>query len=239
MFEKLTNRFKGGSPEGDSPEKEEGKKGLPSYGASKPAAGLPTYSSPKDVTPKAETKPSISVFPEPTPNPSSVKFSVMGKTILRSGGLDFPNVASTTEAPLARELFKVTGVGGVFLGTNFVTITKTHELSWPELMDSVIDSLKAYLESDKTIANVKEPAISTSETSEIETKIRSILDNEIRPAVARDGGDVVFHSYEDGVVTLTLRGSCSSCPSSIMTLKMGIENRLKAQIPEVTEVNSL
>ncbi|MDO8461751.1 MAG: NifU family protein [Deltaproteobacteria bacterium] len=220
--------------------KEEEKKGsaLPAHGSGPAKGALPSYSPP--AAPRA-TAPTISVFPEPTPNPASMKFSIMGKTILPIGALDFPNVESATEAPLAQEMFAISGVCGVLLGTNFVTITKTGEVAWPDLIDTVIERLTAFLQSGKPLVHFPERISSSGSesASEVEQKVREILDREIRPAVARDGGDVTFYSYSDGVVTLNLRGSCSSCPSSVMTLKMGIETRLRALIPEITEVISL
>ncbi|MDO8644278.1 MAG: NifU family protein [bacterium] len=197
------------------------------------------------TTPKAEEKKGISIFPESTPNPNSMKFIVIGQEILPHGGLDFPNIVSAAQAPLAVELFRIPDVAAVFLGTNFVTVTKRPETDWPTLMDVAMRRIKNYLDSGGEIvseallaAPVQKQALNDQD-AEVVKKIQDILDNEIRPAIARDGGDVSFEGYEDGTVTLRLRGACSSCPSSIMTLKMGIENRMKQMIPEVQEVVSI
>jgi len=140
---------------------------------------------------------------------------------------------------LASAIFEIESVIGVFIGTNFITVTKAPAANWNNLVAPVTEKIRALLDSGETLFS-KEAPVSHETTAggdpEIEKKIRAILDNEIRPAVAMDGGDITFYGYENGVVTLHLQGSCSSCPSSIMTLKMGVENRLKSLIPEIKEV---
>ena len=179
---------------------------------------------------------------EITPNPNTLKFNV-GRVLVESGSLNFPDREKAKEVLLAESLFNIENVLGVMVGRDFVTVTKRPESGWPALVQPIIEKLKALLSSGQPLlpvgldvsasAPVDGPA---DGTGEIERKIREILDAEIRPAVAMDGGDITFYGYENGVVTLHLQGSCSSCPSSIMTLKMGVENRLKSLIPEVREV---
>ena len=179
---------------------------------------------------------------EITPNPNTLKFNV-GRVLVESGSLNFPDREKAKGVLLAESLFNIENVLGVMVGRDFVTVTKRPESGWPALVQPIIEKLKALLSSGQALlptgldgsasAPVDGPA---GGTGEIERKIREILDAEIRPAVAMDGGDITFYGYENGVVTLHLQGSCSSCPSSIMTLKMGVENRLKSLIPEVREV---
>lgn len=180
----------------------------------------------------------VAITAEVTPNPNTLKFNV-NRTLVESGSLNFPDREKAKGAPLAEALFGIPSVIGVMVGHGFITITKEPASQWHAMVEPVIATIKRLLESGQI--HFPKPAASTGEApseanTEIERKIREILDNEIRPAVAMDGGDITFHGYYDGVVTLHLQGSCSSCPSSIMTLKMGVENRLKSMIPEVREV---
>ena len=182
----------------------------------------------------------LEISAEITPNPNTLKFNV-NKTLLQSGSLNFPDKAKAKGALLPEKLFGIENVIGVMVGPSFITITKNPDSEWPSLVPAVTENLKTLLSSNEVLfpqqATVDEaPKADQNANSEIERKIREILDSEIRPAVAMDGGDITFYGYENGVVTLHLQGSCSSCPSSIMTLKMGVENRLRALIPEVKEV---
>lgn len=178
---------------------------------------------------------------EITPNPNTLKFNI-GKTLVESGTLNYTDRERAKGVILAETLFELPDVLGVMIGRDFVTVTKKPEASWHTMAQPVIDSLKTLVSSGKELipaglAGVAAPAEAVAGTnSEIERKIKEILDAEIRPAVAMDGGDIQFYGYDNGVVTLHLQGSCSSCPSSVMTLKMGVENRLKSLIPEVREV---
>ena len=179
---------------------------------------------------------------EITPNPNTLKFNI-GRELVASGSLNFPDKEKAKGVLLAESLFGITNVLGVMVGRDFVTVTKRPEANWPSMVQPIIEKLKSLLASNQSLlpagldTTVSAPADGHgSATGEIEKKIREILDNEIRPAVAMDGGDIQFYGYENGVVTLHLQGSCSSCPSSIMTLKMGVENRLRSLIPEVREV---
>ncbi|PIR24918.1 MAG: NifU family protein [Deltaproteobacteria bacterium CG_4_10_14_0_2_um_filter_43_8] len=177
-----------------------------------------------------------------TPNPNTLKF-IVNQLLLDSGSIDFQNAEQAQGSPLAEKLFSISNVSGVYVGINFVSVTKTDSSSWAELSEPVVNCLKEIISSGiKLISDtvlVSSHNIASGSENEIEEKIKAILDREIRPAVAMDGGDITFHSYENGIVTLQLRGACSSCPSSTMTLKMGVENRLKEMIPEVKEVVQL
>ena len=181
----------------------------------------------------------VEISAEITPNPNTLKFNV-NKTLITSGSINYPDKAKAKGALLPERLFEIENVIGVMVGQSFITITKNPDSQWPSLVPAVTETLKSLLGSKETLfpQEATEAEIKTENTakSEIERKIREVLDAEIRPAVAMDGGDITFYGYENGVVTLHLQGSCSSCPSSIMTLKMGVENRLRALIPEVKEV---
>lgn len=175
-----------------------------------------------------------------TPNPNTLKY-VLNRELLERGAANFPNAAAAERSPLAKRLFKVSGVVGVMIGRDFVTVTKGAEGDWDTLNRGVNDVLVDHLTKGLPVVDESffEKSQSSASDSEVENKIREILDNEIRPAVAMDGGDITFEKYENGVVYLYLQGACSGCPSSTMTLKMGIENRLKQVIPEVVEVVSV
>ncbi len=179
----------------------------------------------------------LQISAEVTPNPNTLKFNV-NRPLVESGSLNFPDKEKARGSRLAEALFEVENVIGVMVGPGFITVTKAPASSWPTLAEAVTKTLKTVLESgDVTFARsaTSAPAHGESKT-DVERRIIEVLDNEIRPAVQMDGGDITFHGFEDGIVTLHLQGSCSSCPSSIMTLKMGVENRLKSLIPEVREV---
>ena len=177
----------------------------------------------------------IQISAESTPNPDTLKFNV-NKQLLPQGSVDITDKDKAQNSPLAKALYEINHVNGVHIGTNFITITKTSEAAWSELAEPCTDTLKkVLLDVSDPVGQVDVEAAKVS-TDPIEIKIKQILDSEIRPAVAQDGGDIVFHGYKDGVVTLHLQGACSSCPSSVMTLKMGVENRLKTVIPEIKEV---
>ena len=189
-----------------------------------------------------ETQNNFQINAEVTPNPNTLKFNV-GRTLVESGSLNFPDKEKAKGVLLPETLFKIDNVLGVMVGSDFVTVTKRPESGWQTLAQPIIETLKKLLSSGQALlpAGMEPAAVSGPESApgangEIERKIKEILDAEIRPAVAMDGGDITFYGYENGVVTLHLQGSCSHCPSSIMTLKMGVENRLKSLIPEIREV---
>jgi Fe-S cluster biogenesis protein NfuA len=179
---------------------------------------------------------SVDVRLEFTPNPNTLKF-VVDRTFLERGAANFPDSKKAAGSPLAEALFKVQGISGVMIGTNFVTITKAPDGDWDVIAEEVPKTVNSHFKSGADAVSpglLQQPTTVTGST--IEDKIREVLDNEIRPAVAMDGGDITFGRYEDGIVYLHLQGSCSSCPSSVATLKMGVESRLKDVIPEIKEV---
>lgn len=184
------------------------------------------------------TSAKVAVFVEPTPNPNSLKF-ILGREIIARGPYEFATASEAKDSPLATRLFDIPGVEGVFIGANFVSVRKTQEARWGDIEPKAVEIIEEGAGPGQSIVNEKDDHVHGEDMSDSEAVIRRILDFEIRPAVASDGGDVVFHSYEGGVLTLKLVGSCSGCPSSLMTLKMGIERRLKEDVPELTEVVSL
>ncbi|MBC6613346.1 MULTISPECIES: NifU family protein [Hymenobacter] len=190
----------------------------------------------------------VSIYAEASPNPESMKF-VLNATLLSDGvSVDYPNVEAAANSPLAQELFNFDYVGRVFIAANFVTITKTTEHQWTQLIPELRTFLKSYVEANGPIFTVDpaeeqraaQQAAATGDHSEQDQqtsqKIIDLLDNYVRPAVEQDGGNITFKSYNQGVVTVNLQGSCSGCPSATVTLKSGIENLLKRMVPEVTEV---
>lgn len=187
---------------------------------------------------KSET--SMMIYTEITPNPASLKF-VTDKILMPSGNANFPEPGSASEAPLAQKLFEFSFVEGVFLGHNFVTVSKVESKTWEEIIPMVKDALKTFLESGQPILlNQPEPEVNTDgDDDPVVRKIKQLLDDNIRPAVAMDGGDITYESFEDGVVKLRLQGACSGCPSSTMTLKMGIEGLLTRMVPEVKTVEAI
>uniref|UniRef100_UPI0035AD8D60 NifU family protein n=1 Tax=Paenirhodobacter enshiensis TaxID=1105367 RepID=UPI0035AD8D60 len=177
---------------------------------------------------------------ETTPNPATLKF-LPGQTVLDLGTADFPTVESAAASPLARRIFAVPGVTGVFLGSDFVTVTKDADTEWAHAKPAVLGAIMEHFQSGApAIEGEGQSAHAVHEGDEedgaIVQQIKELLDTRVRPAVAQDGGDITFHGFERGVVYLNMKGSCSGCPSSTLTLKMGIENLLRHYIPEVTEV---
>lgn len=183
--------------------------------------------------------PAVQIGLEFTPNPNTLKF-VVNRQLLERGAANFPDIAKASHSPLAKKLFAVPGVHGVMIGTNFVTITKSSDGNWDVVAEEVPKTIETHLSQNLPVFDPgfspETPAASTMGDSEAEKKIREVLDNEIRPAVAMDGGDIAFSRYEDGIVYLHMQGSCSSCPSSVATLKMGVEARLREVVPELKEV---
>ncbi len=176
---------------------------------------------------------------ERTPNPNSIKW-VLGRAIVEPGtSAHFDAAPDSDVSPLAARLFELTGVEGVFLASNFITVTKRPDLEWTEIAQPIVDAIKACLADDRAALG---PAFAVAERvdeDEVVQRIRQILEDEVRPAVAMDGGDIVFAGFRDGTVELYMQGSCSGCPSSTATLKLGIEARLREEVPEVQEVVAL
>lgn len=181
------------------------------------------------------------IYTEITPNPASLKF-VVDRILIKSGTADFPTVEDTEDAPIAKKLFDFRFTERVFIGKNFITISKSDDFQWEEVIPSVKDFLKAYFVSGQEILtgkylNVEEET--PEEETEIDQRIRTILNDYVRPAVAGDGGDIIYQGFDDGIVKLKMQGSCSGCPSSTATLKVGIEGLLTRMVPEVKSVEAV
>lgn len=175
---------------------------------------------------------------EQTPNPSTLKF-LPGRVVMEKGTLDFASVDTAGSSPLAKRLFAVEGVERVFFGTDFVTVTKAADRDWQMMKPSILGGImEHYTSGEPVVAGEAAVADSGVEDDEVVAQIKELLDTRVRPAVAQDGGDIVFKDFRDGVVYLHMQGSCSGCPSSTATLKMGIENLLKHYVPEVVEVQA-
>lgn len=178
---------------------------------------------------------------EATPNPATLKF-VPGRDVLPGGTRDYRDPEEAAESPLATRLMQIDGVEGVFLGSNFVSITKA-DVEWQHLKPAVLGAIMEHFQSDAPVISGPGDNAGTEATeqfkpedAEIVATIKELLDTRVRPAVAQDGGDIVFHGYDEGIVSLHMRGACAGCPSSTATLKHGIENLLKHFIPDVREV---
>jgi Fe-S cluster biogenesis protein NfuA len=172
-----------------------------------------------------------------TPNPNTLKYSVNRK-LLEKGAAIFTKIEdATARSPLALKLLNVAGISGVMIGKDFVTITKTEDGDWDHVHKTASDTIEQHLTAREVVVIEElQNALSNQNASEIEKRIQKFLDDEIRPAVAMDGGDVTLDRFQDGTVYLYMQGACAGCPSSTMTLKMGIETKLKAVVPEVIEV---
>jgi NFU1 iron-sulfur cluster scaffold homolog, mitochondrial len=187
--------------------------------------------------------PVISIYTEMTPNPETMKF-VANKLLYPGKSLDLPDMESAKPSPLAVELFGFPFIRSVFIASNFVTLTKTAETVWNDVIPSIRQFLKDYLEEGKTVVNEEELAATkpaggnevSADDDDVVKRIKELLENYVKPAVEMDGGAIQFKSYDEGVVNLMLQGSCSGCPSSMITLKAGIEGMMKRMIPEVKEV---
>lgn len=180
----------------------------------------------------------IPIETEFTPNPNSLKFNV-GRTLLERGSAFYANRKEAESSLLAKKIFEIPQVANVLIGQDFVTITRVSSVdSWKPLIAPVTKALEEYFAACESGANPEALLAGNGNGSEgeIEGKIKTILDEYIRPAVARDGGDIVFRGYKDGIVSLHMQGACSHCPSAIATLKSGVERLLREHIPEVKEV---
>ena len=171
---------------------------------------------------------------ETTPNPNSLKF-LPGKIVSNSGSYEITN-KDDTKNHLIRNLLSVNGVEGIFLGRDFISINKNEHTSWDEIKHIAISLINDFYKDGKEYVIEKSLSEDTKHLEEIEKKIVKVLDQKIRPAVAKDGGDIKFKEFKDGIVKVQLQGSCSGCPSSTMTLKQGVQNLLCHYIPEVKEV---
>jgi Fe-S cluster biogenesis protein NfuA len=176
---------------------------------------------------------------EPTPNPATLKF-LPGRAVMAQGTANFTDAGAAARSPLAERLFALEGVTGVFLGGDFVTISKDDAVDWYQLKPAVLGIIMEHFTSGQPVLldGVAETP-DDEEDDEIVLQIKELLETRVRPAVAQDGGDIIFHRYEDGVVYLHMQGSCAGCPSSTATLKAGIENMLRHYVPEVQEVRAI
>jgi len=173
---------------------------------------------------------------EATPNPATVKF-LPGQTVLERGSFDFASKEEAIHAPLAQRLFALAGVSRIFLGNDFISVSKDDNTDWVMLKPMVLNALMEHLSTGQPIVNADALQGDDGEDDdEIVMQIKELLETRVRPAVMMDGGDIVFDRFEDGVVYLRMQGACAGCPSSTATLKMGVENMLKHFVPEVQEV---
>ncbi len=192
----------------------------------------------------------VNVYAESTPNPSALKF-VSSRMLLFEGSVEYSNPLEAQISPLAQGLFSFSGVKSVFISSNFITVTKEGEIDWYEISNILREYIRGFLMSGEKVflsnplespTAFEKPIDSgpldsqATESPELENRIQQLLEEYVSPAVAQDGGEIQFRSFRDGVVTVALRGSCSGCPSSTLTLKSGIENLLKSMMPEVKEV---
>ena len=183
----------------------------------------------------------VSIYTEMTPNPETMKF-VANKLLYPGKSIDFPDESGAAPSPLAKELFAFPFIRSVFIASNFVTLTKTAETNWDDVIPAIREFLKGYLEDGKVVINEdqvvvkKNNYVASANDGDVVERIKELLENYVKPAVEMDGGAISFKGYESGTVTLMLQGSCSGCPSSMITLKTGIEGMMKRMIPEVKEV---
>lgn len=178
---------------------------------------------------------------EGTPNPATLKF-LPGRDVMGAGTADFATAEAAARSPLATSIFALPGVSRVFLGGDFVAVTKTDENGWASLRPQVLGVIMEHFVAGHPVISGEDDAALedvSPEDAEVVAQIKELLDTRVRPAVASDGGDIVFRGYRDGVVRLHMQGACSGCPSSSATLKHGIENMLRHYVPEVTAVEQV
>jgi Fe-S cluster biogenesis protein NfuA len=179
---------------------------------------------------------------EETPNPATLKF-LPGRDVMTGDTANFEDRESARRSPLAERLFQIDGVNGVFLGADFITVSKAGEKEWYLLKPAILGVIMEHFTAGRPIILASETAAQDAaaeeEDDEIVAQIRELIDTRVRPAVAQDGGDIVFRGFDNGVVYLHMQGACSGCPSATATLKMGIENMLRHYIPEVMEVRAV
>ncbi|HEV7984061.1 MAG TPA: NifU family protein [Xanthobacteraceae bacterium] len=180
---------------------------------------------------------------EATPNPATLKF-LPGRPVLPDGVLDIPDAAQAAKSPLAERLFAVPGVTGVFLGSDFITVTKT-DSEWQQIKPAILGAIMEHFMSGAPMlatgagaAAAEDEFFETKDADTVAT-IKELIETRVRPAVANDGGDITFRGFKDGIVYLNMKGSCSGCPSSTATLKHGIQNLLRHFVPDVVEVRPM
>ncbi len=176
---------------------------------------------------------------ENTPNPATLKF-LPGKTVMESGTANFADPSDSARSPLATRLFAIEGVSGVFLGSDFVTVTKADDKDWDVLRPQVLGGIMEHYQSGRPIIeDAGDSGEGADSDDPIVKQIKELIDTRVRPAVAQDGGDIIFKGFEGGIVSLHMQGACAGCPSSTATLKHGIENMLRYYVPEVQEVRAV
>lgn len=175
---------------------------------------------------------------EPTPNPSTLKF-LPGCVVVAQGTVDFSSSEKASQSPLATRLFAIDGVSSVFFGSDFITIGKNDDASWQVLKPLILEAIMDHFASGQPVLSSTAAAESGDDDSPVVKQIKELLETRVRPAVAQDGGDIIFRAFEDGIVYLHLQGACSGCPSSSATLKHGIENMLRYYVPEVVSVQAV
>jgi Fe-S cluster biogenesis protein NfuA len=180
---------------------------------------------------------------EQTPNPATLKF-LPGRPVMAMGTANFTSEEAARVSPLAERLFALPEVAGVFLGADFITVTKAGDGDWYQLKPAILAAIMEHFTAGRPVLLADVAGAAVTETSEededeVVAQIKELLETRVRPAVAQDGGDIIFHDFEDGVVYLHMQGSCSGCPSSTATLKAGIENMLRHYVPEVVEVRAV
>ncbi len=176
---------------------------------------------------------------ESTPNPATLKF-LPGQMVLEAGTADFATPEAAAGSPLARRIFAAGGVSAVFFGTDFVAVTKADEVAWDHIKPAILGAIMEHYQSGAPVLEGEQAASGHAShdgpDEDVVRQIKELLDTRVRPAVAQDGGDITFHGFDRGIVYLHMQGACAGCPSSTLTLKMGIENLLRHYIPEVLEV---
>ncbi len=179
---------------------------------------------------------------EETPNPATLKF-IPGEPVMTTGTADFTDAEAAKSSPLAERLFALDGVTGVFLGADFITVTKGGDKEWHVMKPAVLGAVMDHFSSGAAVITESENQSGAEalggDDDEIVSQIKELIETKVRPAVAQDGGDIIFHGFEDGIVYLQMQGACSGCPSSTATLKSGIENMLQHYVPQVVEVRAV
>ncbi len=177
---------------------------------------------------------------ESTPNPATLKF-LPGQAVMEKGTANFPTVEEASTSPLALNLFATDGVAGVFLGADFVTVTKTDGRDWDIMKPLILGAIMEHFQSGRPVIDGSHDSGESDDADDdgVVRQIKELIDTRVRPAVAQDGGDIIYHGFEEGVVYLRMQGACAGCPSSTATLKHGIENMLRYYVPEVQEVRAV
>jgi Fe-S cluster biogenesis protein NfuA len=177
---------------------------------------------------------------ESTPNPATLKF-LPGNPVMETGTANFAAPDEANRSPLAHSLFAAEGVIGVFLGADFITVTKSGDKEWDVMKPLILGAIMEHFQSGRPVIEVDaaDTTVADGDDDEVVVQIRELIDTRVRPAVAQDGGDIVYKGFEDGIVYLHMQGACAGCPSSTATLKHGIENMLRYYVPEVQEVRAV